>query len=316
MLLTVLRALLRATVQRLRQGPSAPSWSWTLEWLIAAYRDALTDSMRFDPARIRALTLRPPGRRPDLALESVELGGAPALRMQVPGASPPRTVLYIHGGGFVVGSPQTHLDLASSIAIGSDACVWSLDYRLAPEHPFPAAPDDVFNAYRALLERGVDPSRLVVAGDSAGGTLTLGLLIQLRQRGLPLPAAAVLISPAPDIALPGKSWESNRRTDYLTREIAAYWIGLYVQRHERSDPALSPIRADLRGLPPLLVQAGSAETLRDDIASLAEALRRASVDVTHSEYADMPHVWHMFRAQLPAARQAIDEIASFVRKHS
>jgi acetyl esterase/lipase len=284
---------------------------------VAAYRDVLTDSMRFEPARVRALMMRPPGRAPRVALERVVLGGVPALRMQRPGTSPARSFLYIHGGGFVIGSPETtHLDLTSSIAVASDACVWAVDYRLAPEHPFPAAPEDVLAAYRALLERGVDPAQLVVGGDSAGGNLTLVLLTQLRERGLPLPAAAVLISPAPDMALAGKSWQSNRGTDYLTREIGAYWTGLYAQGHEPSDPALSPIHADLRGLPPLLVQLGSAETLHDDIVSLADALQRASVDVALSEYADMPHVWHLFRALLPEAGQAIDEIASFVRKHT
>jgi acetyl esterase/lipase len=229
---------------------------------------------------------------------------------------PARSLLYIHGGGWVVGSAKTHLELTSAICAGSEACVWSLDYRLAPEQPFPAAPQDVFAAYRALIDRGVDPSRLVVAGDSAGGALTLVLLTQLRERGLPLPAAAVLISPAPDLALPGASWTSQRGTDFLTHEVAEYWVGLYVQGHDRRNPEISPIHADLRGLPPVLVQVGSAECLRDDIHSLAEALRRASVNVTLSEYAEMPHVWHMFRAVLPEARQALEEVASFVRKHA
>ena len=265
-----LRAILVATALRLRGGPTAPSWTWTLEWLVASYRAALVDSMSLSPARVRALAIQPPSRAARrLTIQEVELGGVRARCAHMPGGSAGRSLLYLHGGGFVIGSPLTHLDLTACIALRSEARVWSLDYRLAPERPFPAAPQDVFAAYRALLDQGVDPSQVVVAGDSAGGTLALGLLVQLQQHGLPLPAGGVLISPAPDLSLPGRSWHANAPTDWLTRELASYWIGLYAQGRDPSDPLLSPIRADLSGLPPLLLQVGSGECLRDDVVELA-----------------------------------------------
>ena len=183
LLVSAVRAMLLATLRRLRHGPSAPTWSWSLELLVAGYRDGLRASRHMEPARFRALAFAPPSRIAAVSSEAVELGGVPALRLRPAAGAPARSVLYAHGGGWVVESPQTHLDLTASLCADGEACVWSLDYRLAPEHPFPAAPDDVRTAYRALLDQGVDLSQLVVAGDSAGGTLALGLLVQLRERG-------------------------------------------------------------------------------------------------------------------------------------
>jgi monoterpene epsilon-lactone hydrolase len=312
-LFIALRALLAATLHRIVNGPSLPGWTWKLEWLVAAYRAALCDSMRRSPAEMRALAAPPPSRSARrLSIERVDLGGVPARCAQPPGSAPERFLLYIHGGGFVVGGSHTHLDLTASLTSASDARSWSIDYRLAPEHPFPAAGDDVLAAYRALLERGVDPARLVVAGDSAGATLALGLLIRLRDGGLPLPAAGVLIAPAADLRLPGQSWETRRRTDWITKELCQYWIAHYLQDRDARDPAASPIHADLRGLPPLLVQVGTAECLHDDVLELVDRLKSASVDVTLAEYAAMPHVWHLFRIFVPEAERAIAEIAAFV----
>lgn len=313
-LVVVLRAVVVATLHRIANGPSLPGWTWRLEWLVAGYRAALVDSMRRPPAEMRAQAVPPPSRDARrVSVERVDLGGVPAKRQQLPGSAPDRFLLYIHGGGFVVGSSDTHLDLTAALTLGSAARTWSIDYRLAPESPFPAAGDDVFRAYGALLEQGVNPSRLVIAGDSAGGTLTLGLLLRLRDARMPLPAAAVLISPAPDLRFPGASWESKRSTDWITRELCQYWIAHYLQGHPATDPAASPIHADLRGLPPLLVQVGTAEVLYDDVLQLVDTLKSASVDVTLSEYAEMPHVWHVFRILVPQAEPAIEEITSFMR---
>ncbi len=313
-LIIALRSILVATLHRFVNGPSAPGWTWRLEWLVAGYRAALCDSMRRPPAEMRTQAVPPPSRAARaLSIDPVDLRGVPAQRMQASGSTAECSLLYIHGGGFVVGSSATHLDLTASLASRSGARTWSIDYRLAPEHPFPAAGEDAFAAYEALLDQGVDPSRLVVAGDSAGGTLTLGLLLQLRDRGLPLPAAGVLISPAPDLRLPGTSWESRRRTDWITKELCDFWIAHYLQGREPCDPAASPIHADLRGLPPLLVQVGTAEVLHDDVLQLVERLKSASVDVALAEYAEMPHVWHLFRIFVPQAEQALDEIAGFIR---
>jgi epsilon-lactone hydrolase len=317
LIVRALRAMLVASLDRLRHGPAVPGWSWRLEWLVAAYREALCDSMRLPPDRMRALVQPPPSRvARGVSLERVALSGVPALRVDPAGSASERCLLYIHGGGFVIGSADGYLDLTAALALASGARVWSLDYRLAPESPFPAALDDVFTAYRALLDQGVDPTRLAVAGDSAGGNLTLALLVRLRDCGVALPSAAVLISPAADLRLPGKSWEARRRTDCLSKEICAYWIAHYLQGRDPRDPAASPVLADLHGLPPLLVQVGTAECLHDDVLDLVEKLRSASVNVALSEHAGMPHVWHLFRVFVPQADEAIQEIGRFLREHA
>lgn len=314
-LFVVVKAFISISIRRILHGPTDASWSWRLEWIVATQRVGLTEMLRMEPARMRALSARlPGGMSSQLVFEQVDLGGVPAARHDVPGRDPDRFLLYIHGGGYAGGSSQTHLDITSSLTIGANARTWSLDYRLAPEDPFPAAPDDVLAAYRALLDEGVDPARLVVAGDSAGGALVLVLLIRLRDEGLPLPAAGVLISPAPDLEFPGKSWLTNRDTDYITTEHIDTWIGHYLGGRDRRHPFASPIHAELAGLPPLLVQAGGGECLYDEIVALVDKLGSASVDTTFTAYPAMPHVWHLFRTLLPEAQRAIDEISAYLRE--
>nr|WBU15357.1 monoterpene epsilon-lactone hydrolase [uncultured bacterium] len=233
----------------------------------------------------------------------------------IPAGADDRAILYFHGGGYVICSIDTHREMVSRIALAAGARALLVDYRLAPEHPFPAAVEDAVAAYRWLLGQGLSPSRLALAGDSAGGGLVAAALVAIRYLGLPLPAAGVCISPWADMTLSGASWEANAKRDPIVvrpaLEQLARW---YLAGADPRTPLASPIFADLRGLPPLLVQVGTAETLLDDARALAEKARRDGVAVVLEEWEDMPHVWHFFGSFLPEARQAIQRIGEFLRE--
>ena len=309
-------AILRALSRRIAKGPAQPSWSIAFEVAIAVDRAILSETASWPTSKIQRTMKELPGRLArQLTVSEVELGGRPAERSHLPGEEPASTLLYLHGGGFVQGSPGTHRDAVSAITLAAGCQTYSLDYRLASQHPFPAASDDVYSAYRDLLEQGVAPESLAVAGDSAGGTLTLVLLQRLRDEGLPLPAAAVPICPAPDLGFPGKSWNTSPH-DCMTREMCEIWIGHYLNGHDVKDPAVSPIHGSFQGLPPMLVQAGGLECLYDDIASLVARIESEGAEVQFSVYPEMPHVWHLFHALTPDGKRALDEIGSFVRTHT
>jgi epsilon-lactone hydrolase len=224
-------------------------------------------------------------------------------------------VLYLHGGGYVSGSPRTHRALIGHLARHAQARVLALDYRLAPEHVYPAALEDTWAAYWWLLNEGIAAKHIVVAGDSAGGGLALALLLALRDAGAPLPAAAICFSPWVDLALTGGSLHRNRATDYINEEILHATAEMYLGDHNPRDPLVSPLYGDLHGLPPLLVQVGSAELLYDDGRRLAHNARRAGVDVQFDVYPDMVHVFQFMYLIEPKSRQAIHAAARFARKH-
>jgi epsilon-lactone hydrolase len=253
----------------------------------------------------------------DVRREPITAGGIPAEWVAAPGAVAERVVLYLHGGGYVVGSINTHRDLASRISRAAGARSLVIDYRLAPEHPHPAALDDAVAAYRWLLSTGINPGRLVIAGDSAGGGLTVATLVALRDAGLPLPAAAVCLSPWVDLEGIGESMTTKASSDPMIhvdglRKMAAAYLG----GQDPRTPLAAPLYANLSGLPPLLIQVGTAETLLDDSTRLAERARKAGVDVTLEPWEDMIHVWHFFAMMLPEARQAIDRVGEFVAKRT
>jgi monoterpene epsilon-lactone hydrolase len=225
-------------------------------------------------------------------------------------------VLYLHGGGYVIGSPRSHRHLAAAIARAAGARALLLDYRRAPEHPFPAAVDDALAAYRWLLESaGVAPGHVVVAGDSAGGGLTVATLLAARDAGLPQPAAGVCISPWADLTCSLGSYTTKAAVDPvvdtgLVQKMATAYLGAADPR----TPLASPLHADLRGLPPLLVQVGGDEVLLDDARELAARAKRAGVDATLEVWDAMVHVWHWFLPMLDEAPAAIDRIGAFVRE--
>ncbi len=251
--------------------------------------------------------------------EKVSAGGVPSEWFFLPGtkaSADARVVLYLHGGGYSVGSIDSHRELVSRICVASGTRALVIDYRLAPEHRFPAQLDDALAAYAWLLASGVDASRVVVAGESAGGGLTLSLLLALRDANLPMPAAAVVISPWVDLEATGESMTTNAPYDYISRDVLRIYAKRFVRDDELRHPLAAPIHADLRGLPPLLVQAGGAEALLDDARRIAARARDAGVDVTLEIEDDMIHVWHMFAPFEARGQQAIERVGAFIASHA
>jgi epsilon-lactone hydrolase len=249
----------------------------------------------------------------DVRFESLQLGRIPALASLTPGAAPERTLMYLHGGAFVVGSPHDYRSLSAELGRAVASRAVSPDYRLAPEHPFPAAVEDALAAYRALLEEGRAPGTIVVAGDSAGGGLVVSMLVAARDQGLPMPAAALAISPWADLACQGRTMQTKAADDpALKRAGLLAMAELYLGSTSAQAPLASPLFANLTGLPPLLIQVGGAEILLDDAVRLAARAGEAGVRVQLSVWPDMPHVWHFFSFMLAEGRQAIAEAANFL----
>ncbi|WP_328326977.1 alpha/beta hydrolase [Kribbella sp. NBC_00382] len=248
----------------------------------------------------------------DVTLSPRTLGGRPALDVHIDGAEGEGVILYLHGGGYSIGSARTGANLAAPLARSTGVPAVSLEYRLAPEDPFPAAVDDALAAYRELLESG---QKVVVAGDSAGGGLALALMLAARTAGLPQPAAAVLYSPWTDVSLSGGSIDSRGDFDPLfSRAQMAESADWYVGGQDPRDELASPLFADLTGLPPLLVQVGSAEVLLDDSLRLAVRAAEAEVDVSLDVVAGAPHVFQYFTGFLPEADEALERAAAFLRR--
>jgi epsilon-lactone hydrolase len=227
---------------------------------------------------------------------------------------PVTTILYLHGGGYYFCSPQTHRSLVFALARRSRARIFSLDYRLAPECPFPAALDDALAAYRWLVADGVSPRTIVIAGDSAGGGLALATLLALRDAGDPLPAGGLLFSPWTDLAATGASIASNDGRDPMFVGAA---IGraakLYLGDADPRNPRASPVYGRFDGLPPLFIQVGDTEVLLDDSTRVADRARAAGVAVDLEIWPNMPHVFQMFAPFMPEANRALDRAASFIR---
>jgi acetyl esterase/lipase len=252
----------------------------------------------------------------DVGVEVTALGGVPVERVAPPGVDPGRAIFYVHGGGFVMGSPGTHRNLVARLCRAAGAVGWVPDYRLAPEHPFPRGIDDVVAAYRAVLATGLSPARVAIVGDSAGGGLTMATLLALRNARLPLPAAAVCISPWVDLTISGASVETRAELDPWIPAAGLHGMkGLYLAGADARHPLASPIFADLSGLPPLLVQVGTAEILHDDAERLAAQVRACGGEVTFEAWEEMVHVWHAF-PMLPEAGRAVERIATFVRERT
>ena len=247
----------------------------------------------------------------------VNAGGVTAEWVTAEGAPESRVVLYLHGGGYIIGSTRTHRPLMAELSRASSARVLGLDYRLAPEHPFPAPIEDAVAAYRWLLNEGYDPARIAVAGDSAGGGLTVAALVQIRYVGLPMPGAAVCISPWVDMEGLGESMETRADADPMVgKEGLLLSAKTYLGGSDPRAPLAAPLYADLRGLPPMLIQVGDAEVLLDDSTRLAGIAREAGVHVEMDVWDDMIHVWHLFAPILPEGRQALSQAGEFIKKHT
>ena len=248
-----------------------------------------------------------------LKVESIDIAGLPAELLTPKGADSARALLYLHGGGYCLGSPRSHRPLAARLAaaIGCPALV--PDYRLAPEHRFPAAVDDAVKAYRHLLGEMIEPGRIVIAGDSAGGGLTIATAIAIRDSGLPQPGCLFAISPWANLAQTGAAYAAVLHDPMLTREGLQAFADAYLQGEGPHHPLASPALADLHDLPPILIHAGGQEILASDATLLAERAGLAGVEVRVEIWPEMIHVWHAFGDWLGAGRRAITEAADWVK---
>jgi monoterpene epsilon-lactone hydrolase len=249
-------------------------------------------------------------------VEPADADGVAAEWVVAAGVTGPRVVLCFHGGGYQTGSPASLRSLLALLSAAAQARVLSAGYRLAPEHPFPAAIEDALTAYRWLIAGGTPARQVVMSGNSSGGGLALGALVALRDAGDPLPGAAVVMSPWTDLDLTGESMRTRAASDVmLTPEGAREGADWYLAGQDPRHPYASPLYADLHGLPPMLIQAGDAEILRDDSTRFAAAAQAAGVDVTLEIWDEMPHVWHAFAGLLPEADQAVERIGAWLREH-
>jgi monoterpene epsilon-lactone hydrolase len=249
----------------------------------------------------------------DLIYEPVYADGVPGAFISAPGADVSRCVYYLHGGGYVIGSVATHRILAYDLSKASGVRVLSMEYSLAPEHPFPAGLEDAVAGYKWLLQSGIAPEHIAIAGDSAGGGLAVATLLALRDRGIPLPAAAVCFSPWVDLEGAGESMSSRADVDPMVQKAGLLWYtGLYMAGGDPRDPLASPLHGALSGLPSMLIQVGDCETLLDDATRLAERLRAAGVPVELDVWDRMIHVWQLFAPILSEGRDAIDKAGVFI----
>lgn len=253
--------------------------------------------------------------RPDTKRVAVDAGGVPAEWFTPSGVREDQALLYLHGGGYVMGSVETHRSLIDDIASATGCRALALNYRLAPEHPFPAPVEDATAGYRWLLAQGVAAENIVIAGDSAGGGLTAATLLALRDAGDPLPAGAALLSPWVDLEGTGASCETRAEQDPMIHPIGLRGMGrLYVgENGNLRDPLASPLLAPQHGLPPMLVQAGDWEVLRDDATRLTHEIHAAGGEVTLSIWPEMVHVFPFFAPFIPEGREGVAEIGRFLR---
>jgi len=252
----------------------------------------------------------------DVTVTAAALGGVPTAEITIDGIEPRHVVLYFHGGVYALGDAFAAADLASQVGRRTRAKVISVDYRLAPEHPYPAAVDDALAAYDALLHNGTAPSDIAFAGESAGGGLAMATLVNARNHGLPLPAAALVMSPYADLTLAGATMETRREVDpLLSREALQPRVTDYVSGQDAALGLISPLFADLSGLPPLIIQAGTHEVLLDDALRLAQQAARADVEVTLDVTPGVPHVFQAYHAILDEGAAALDRAGRLLSAH-
>jgi len=252
----------------------------------------------------------------DVTVTAAALGGVPTAEITVDGIEPRHVVLYFHGGVYVLGDAASAADLAAQVGRRTGAKVISVDYRLAPEHPYPAAVDDALAAYQALLHNGTAPSDIVFAGESAGGGLAVATMVNARDHGLPLPAAAFVMSPYADLTLAGATMDTKRAVDpLLSRELLQPRVADYTAGQDAALDLISPIFAELSGLPPLVIQAGTHEVLLDDAVCLARQAATADVEVTLDLTPGVPHVFQGFYPVLDEATEALDRAGQLLSAH-
>lgn len=254
----------------------------------------------------------------DVAAEPLKIGKIPAEWLIPKGVKNTKNapiLLFFHGGGYLVGSLDSHRGMVARIAQELGWCVIHVDYRLAPEHPFPAALEDAIAAWKWLLEQGYDPAKIAIAGDSAGGGLAISAMVKMKALGLPLPFSAVCLSPWVDLTFSGHSAVAFAKHDPIIIVPQVHrWALAYAGPHELDYPEISPLYADLRGLPPTLIQASDLEVLTDDAQRLKDQMEAAGVEVTLQVWEETMHVWQLFWRTVPEAQEAIEAIARFLKE--
>jgi acetyl esterase/lipase len=251
----------------------------------------------------------------DVTCEPCDLDGVSAEWISTPGTVANRVLLYFHGGGYYRGAISTVREMVSRMSRASGVRGLAIEYRLAPEHPFPAAVEDALTSYRWLLAEGYDSKHIVVGGDSAGGGLTVALMVAARDEGLQLPVAGVCLSPWVDLAQTGASYTTKASEDpMITKTYLNRYANLYLNGADPHTPLASPLYADLRGLPPLLIQVGTAEVLLDDSVQLATNAQKAGVKVELDVWEGMVHVWQNYGPSLPESQEAIARIGAFIQQ--
>jgi len=252
---------------------------------------------------------------PTAKIEDANLGGIRAQKITPEKYGGARTLLYFHGGGYVLGAPETHTCLVSNLAVEMQADTWSADYRLAPEHPFPAAIEDGVAAYRGLLDKGVNPENIIIGGDSAGGGTSLASMLMARDQGLPMPAGLLLLSPWVNLTNTGWSYQTRAKTDPMIGKTEIDRMArLYLNGADPKTAYASPVFADLSGLPPMLIQVGPDEVLFSDSILLAERAGAAQNEVHLEIWPNMIHVFQAFHPFLQEAREAVSRLASWARE--
>jgi epsilon-lactone hydrolase len=285
---------------------------------IAALRETLAKRVRSDDIAQRRRDIDARGLAyglpPDITVETIDVNGIRSEWTATPDADPGKVVLYLHGGGYVIGSLDSHRHLVAEVGRAARARTLAIDYRLAPEHPFPAAVDDALAAYRFLLSVGVPSTGITIAGDSAGGGLVVATMAAIRDAGLPQPACGWPISPWVDMEAIGNSMISKAAIDPTVQKAGILDMAKqYLNGADPRSPHAAPIYADLRGLAPLLIQVGAAETLLDDAVRLAQVAGAADVPVDLQIWPEMIHVWHIYHPELSAARRAIASGGEFAK---
>jgi monoterpene epsilon-lactone hydrolase len=285
---------------------------------IAALRETIAKRVRSDDLAQRRRDIDARGLAygvpADITVEALDANGVRSEWTVAPDADPSKAVLYLHGGGYVIGSLDSHRHLVAEVGRAARARALAIDYRLAPEYPFPAAVDDAIAAYRFLLSGGVPPGGITLAGDSAGGGLVVAAMIAIRDAGLPQPACGWAISPWVDMEATSDSMTSKAATDPIVQKAGIMDMAkLYLNGANPRSPLAAPIYADLRGLAPLLIQVGAAETLLDDAVRLAQVAGSADVAVDLQVWPEMIHVWHIYHPELAAARRAIAAGGEFAK---
>ncbi len=317
-LLIFFYSMLFVSIRRILKGPLLPGWSWDLEvstlfikkqTLIGFRMKDIKDSREYEDS---FLFRSPAFEQINIQAVSQPIKGA---WYEPIGVKTERTLLYLHGGGYTYHS-ITHQNLISLVTLTAGSRTFALDYRLTPEHPYPAQIEDAMAAYRWLLETGVEPGKLLVAGDSAGGNLTLALLQSIREAGLPQPSGVVCICPWTDISNPGISMIENGKYDWVIKEMPEQWSKWFHQDTETKNPVISPVYADLKGLAPIYIQVGSAEILYSMICEFFSAANAKGADVKLDTWQNMTHDFQAFGDLIPESKEALSRIGEFARKQT